>query len=636
MRGAGGGSACRRCHSARRGRGSKATVTACLSVVLAASLLLPAAAVRAQVAGSTTTTPRITQVIDDSKRVTIAGSAHPLSAALDLGAVSDDLVLEHILFMLDRSADQERGLQQFVDGQHDPASPYYHAWLTAAQVGERFGPARDDVERVAAWLRSHGFAVNRVHANATILDITGTAGQVRAAFNTEIHRYLLDGSIETANATPVEIPRALAAVARGPSSLSSIRPHRLAGHSQAAKFTQTSTTGAVLHYLSPADLSTVYATRPLWDAGITGKGSIVAVVGQANFLPGDWTTFMTTFGLTQYAGTLGTLHPACSDPGVPPSASLSVEELALDVDLVSAIAPGASIQAATCAPTASTDAIVAAVAGLVDQANPPDIISVSYGICEAKETTNYQQMIGRLWQQAAAEGISIVVATGDAGAAECDDGTQAATLGITVSVFAATPYNVAVGATDFSAEFDGTVSQYWSSTNTPLFGSVLSYVPERAWNFSCASTLSLRAQRDGTMGGAAWCNSGNADAFVGVHFGRAGASSGGPSSIYAKPSWQANVFGIANDGHRDIPDVSMFGGSDDNTYVLFCNSDTAHGGAPCDYANPSNTFDNASAGTSVTAIDGRRLIFPKFCSSLRQSTRKADATVRRPGARMAP
>src|SRR5579862_5905101 len=104
MRGAGGGSACRRCHSARRGRGSKATVTACLSVVLAASLLLPAAAVRAQVAGSTTTTPRITQVIDDSKRVTIAGSAHPLSAALDLGAVSDDLVLEHILFMLDRSA----------------------------------------------------------------------------------------------------------------------------------------------------------------------------------------------------------------------------------------------------------------------------------------------------------------------------------------------------------------------------------------------------------------------------------------------------------------------------------------------------------------------------------------------------
>ena len=94
----------------------------------------------------------------------------------------------------------------------------------------------------------------------------------------------------------------------------------------------------------------------------------------------------------------------------------------------------------------------------------------------------------------------MVVSSGDSGAADCEDGDVLATSGVTVNLYASTPHNVAVGATDFSDTFDRLTDRYWSPDNTPLFGSALSYVPERAWNTSCASTLNLNALLHGQAG----------------------------------------------------------------------------------------------------------------------------------------
>jgi pseudomonalisin len=579
-------------------------VTAFVGALLALLVLTCAfPALAQQRAGSTSATPRLKEAVDESKRVVVEGSMQPLSrTAPDLGAVADDFPLQHMLFTLKRSADQQRALDSLVEDLHDPKSANFHAWLTAEQIGEQFGPARDDIERIVAWLDSRGFSINTVHASGMLLDISGTAGQVKDAFHTEIHRYEVNGAIETANATPLELPLALAAVANGPASLSSIRPHRRGSSAARLKFTQTYTNGAVVHYLAPADLATIYNIWPLWNAGITGKGQVVAVVGDTDFLAADWATFVAAFGLAPYGGTITVAHPGCADPGIPADAVRERErELAMDVDLVLATAPGATIVAATCASTAATDSIVAGVAGLVNQAAPPHVISVSYSICEGVETAGYLKMIGGIWQQAAAEGISLVVASGDDGAASCDTGTQQATHGITVNALASTPWNVAVGATDYSDQFDHSVDQYWASTNTPMLGSALSYVPERAWNSSCAGTVNINAQYNGTVGGAAWCNSKNPDAYVGVFNGNAATSSGGPSRTYAKPVWQANVPGIVNDGRRDIPDVSMFGGGTENQYVISCDSDAAHGGSPCNYGDPADTFGNVGGGTSAAA-----------------------------------
>lgn len=571
--------------------------------VLTALAIASSGASAQQRVGSASAPPRLNGAIDEKARVIVGDSADPIVRdGVDLGPVADDFRVDHMLFALERSPEQARALDALIDGLHDPQSPDYHAWLTAEQFGERFGPARADIDAIVAWLRGHGFVVDTPYASGMVLDVSGSAAQVREAFHTEIHRYAVNGRVETANARPVELPAALAGVAIGPASLSGMRAHHAGRKVRGMeKYTQTYTNGAIVHYLAPVDLATIYHVVPLWTAGITGAGQVIAVVGRSNFLTADWTTYQSTFGLSPFGGKLTLAHPACKDPGIPADIDARVEsEIAMDADLALAIAPGASIVAATCAPSATSDPIVAAVAGLVNQATPPNVISVSWDVCEGNVSAAYLQFIGKVWQQAAAEGISLVVGAGDAGAADCDFAdakSSIATRGFAVNAYAATPYNVAVGASDFSDGFDGTAAQYWSEANTPYYGSALSYVPERPWNATCASTLNFQARLHGAVGGAAWCNSGASS----VNLLDSGASGGGASTTYPKPSWQSGVVGIVNDGHRDVPDISMFGGSGENQYVLICNSDALHGGSPCNYADPTDTFAQSSAGSSASA-----------------------------------
>ena len=202
-----------------------------------------------------------------------------------------------------------------------------------------------------------------------------------------------------------------------------------------------------------------------------------------------------------------------------------------------------------------------------------------------------------MYQQAVAEGISVFVAAGDEGAASCDAGLSSATHGIGVSAYASTPYNVAVGGTDFSDTLDGTTSNYWGSTNSATYGSALSYIPEIPWNDSCAGSLLANYLGYSTVYGAdGFCNSNAArrDELVEVVAGSGGPSncaSGSPSSYgiangscqgVAKPSWQTGLAGIPNDGVRDIPDVSLFAadGVWGHFYVT-CWSDVRNGGAAC-------------------------------------------------------
>ena len=95
--------------------------------------------------------------------------------------------MPHMLLQLQRSPEREQALGNFIDQQHDSSSPNFHRWLTAAQLGQLYGPARSDIEMVSEWLRSSGFTVNTVYPSGMLIDFSGTAAQVAAAFHTEIH-----------------------------------------------------------------------------------------------------------------------------------------------------------------------------------------------------------------------------------------------------------------------------------------------------------------------------------------------------------------------------------------------------------------------------------------------------------------
>src|SRR5579863_10283764 len=142
----------------------------------------------------------ITQEIDESEVVTLKGNTRPEAIAEnDLGVVADGLRMEHMLLHLKRPPQLEGELQQLIDDLHNPASPNFHAWLTAQQFGEQFGLAPHDLDTITHWLEAHGFTVNLVYPSGILIDFSGTAGQVRAAFHTEIHTFMVDGAIHTAN-----------------------------------------------------------------------------------------------------------------------------------------------------------------------------------------------------------------------------------------------------------------------------------------------------------------------------------------------------------------------------------------------------------------------------------------------------
>src|SRR5262249_29629203 len=120
-----------------------------------------------------------------------------------------------------------------------------------------------------------------------------------------------------------------------------------------------------------------------------------------------------------------------------------------------------------------------------------DIMSISFGQCESALGAQENAFWNGLFQQAAAEGISVFVSAGDNGNAGCDDpnpNTTPATGGAAVSGLASTPFNTAVGGTEFNETVNGgSVSIFWNATNSKTdFSSVTGYIPEMTWNESCS------------------------------------------------------------------------------------------------------------------------------------------------------
>lgn len=550
--------------------------------------------------GSPTSALRITHPIDETRLVTLRGNTHPLaSPKFDRGLVADSFPMQHMYLELQRSPQQEQALAKLLESMQDPSSPNYHHWLTADQLGREYGPAQQDIETVMSWLTAHGLQVNGISKSGLTIDVSGTAGQVRETFHAEIHQYNVNGKMHIANAGDPQIPAALADVVAGFSSLNDFRPKPALSKPKTA-FTfncedcPDGFMGLTLYNEAPADFATIYNVAPLYKAKvpITGMGQTVVVLEDTNIRSGDVATFRKAFGLSGYSGKFTQIHPGpgCTNPGT----NGDEGEAALDAEWAGAVAPDANVELASCANTSVNLGPFIAAQNLLDSASPPPIMSLSYIECETGLGTGGNQFIYGLWKQAAMEGVSVFVAAGDGGPAGCDDFNTApyATGGIAANGFASTPFDVATGGTDFLDTFKNENSKYWSSSNTATHKSARSYVPEMPWDITCAN--SILGQFYGFNSRIQFCN----DApFVDIV-----AASGAASFVYAKPSWQKNLYGNPNDGVRDLPDVSLFAS---NAFwfhaIMLCMSDLSQGGAPCNYSDPASAFANSAGGTSFTA-----------------------------------
>jgi subtilase family serine protease len=514
--------------------------------------------------------------------VVIAHSTHPLARPeYDQGPVDDGLPMDHMVLILKSSPQQESQLQTLLDRQQTKGSPYYHQWLTPDEFGEMFGPPTDEVDQVRAWLEGQGFSVGQTPHGRRWLDFSGTASQVENAFQTQIHQYQVDGISHISNASDISIPASLASIVLGIASLNDFfkRPPQPVSHYQIQAVahgratimtpdTNLTINGVPSHALAPGDFARIYNLSPLYASGQTGSGETIAVVAQSNIQPTDLQIFRDIFSLPTNLPKI-IINPSSTDPGI----TSDQDEATFDTEWTGAVAPNATIDVVVSSPGTSTPAIALSSMYIVDT-NLAGIMSLSFSICE----NSGQPLWSPLWEQAAAQGISVIVSSGDTGAFGCD--SKSATVaqeGLYVNGIASTPYNTAVGGTEFNE--NGNDSAFWSDTNGPGFVSVFGYIPEEVWNEYCNQAVNSSCPENGL-----W------------------ASGGGTSGIYPKPNWQLPSLTAAVDPTwRDVPDISLPAASHDGH--IFCSSQNADSTCTLATGGSGLSFEHAGIfhGTSAAA-----------------------------------
>jgi len=594
---------------------------------LVACIALAAPLAQAQTAGPAAVSSRVTQAVDDHQLVTLRGNVNPQARSkFDQGAVDDAQPATRALVLLQRSSQQEAALRQLLDDQQNRTSANYHQWLTPAQFGAQFGPADSDVLAVTQWLTTHGFQNIKVGAGKTEIEFSGNVGQMREAFHTDIHKFLIRGQLRNANISDPQIPSALSPVIAGVVGLTNFRPRAHIRH--LGTFRKTKATGEVkplftyngcgatgtqpCYAIGPGDFAKIYSVPATVNGNPAGQLQTIVVVNDSNINVQDVIDYRSIFGLPANFTSANVIVNG-PDPGI----NGDEEEADLDTQIAGAVAPNATvILVVTEQPDSGVGAAGVDLSVLYTiNNNLAPVVSKSFGLCEPFEGVAGNQLENALWEQAAAQGISGMVSAGDTGSAACDpDGSNldVSVFGQAVSGDASTPFNVAVGGTDFNSSLTNYGATYWTSNAAGTQTSALSYIPEITWNDSCARSGSTTACTTTIINeDSAGLTSDGPDITGGA---------GGPSNCtnsttdeagditcingYPKPSWQTGT-GVPNDSARDLPDVSLFASNGRNySFYIICEQDantgTGSSTSSCDLNSPYNDFQGVG-GTSASS-----------------------------------
>jgi trimeric autotransporter adhesin len=569
---------------------------------------------------------RIAGPILEQSRVRVEGNVPAIALAQnDRGKASGSIQLKHMRVVLTRSAAQQTALDRFEQELQDKSSPNYHKWLTPEEFGRRYGPADSDIAAAVAWLQSHGLAVDPLSPGRTNIAFSGAVSQVEEAFDTSIHSYEFNGQQFYSNRTNPSIPSALAPLIQGIAHLNTWSPRPSSIRADPGRMDPASKRLVPIHnaperrpapafdpagggnlYLVPGDAATIYDTpNPALNANDSsaikydGTGVTIGVPGtsliktntvqnyRSNFLGNTVVPIITNIDGVTFTG--GNTEPY------------------IDVEIAGGLAPGATIHYYV-----ANDLLTPIEQALTD--NTVDILAYTYGVCEQFDSTADNAAINKFWEQAAVQGIAVAVATGDSGSAGCDDPTDsngqdtaAAVGGLAVNAYASTPYNIAVGGTDFD-QLDQSFSSYSTSGGSAAtyYRTALKYIPEATWNDSTQDNNAVANNQPWGVG-------------LSIYPANIIGGGGGPSNCatnktaanvgscvagYSKPSWQRGA-GVPADGIRDLPDVSLMAGNGFyNAAWLVCDDSTNDStGLPDDCSLQSNGGFNFAAygGTSTAA-----------------------------------
>jgi subtilase family serine protease len=545
-------------------------------LLLAVAFVFPAASL------SQSDAQGATPAVDESHLTTLHGTVHALARPeFDLGAVPDDFPVQRMLVMLKRPVESEAARQRFLRQVHTPGSPIFHQWISPQKYGEQFGARDEDIQTVVSWLLTHGFSVPRVTASKTMIEFSGTAGQVREALHTQIHQYSASGRSFYGNDREISIPEEISSRIRNFSPLNTFplasyvaqsgKARLVRGANGAAPVFTTTANNTPFYAVAPEDFSTQYDLGPLYASGTNGSGETIGIIGTTNINLALVNAYRELFNLS---GDNTQIVVDGEDPG--DGIGPNIEAL-LDVELSGAVAPNATVNFYVAGGELLQDPLALAALRAIED-DQASVLSLSYGECEPLLGEAGNQLWAGLWEQAAAQGQTVLVASGDTGPAAClniillgANGSEEA-FGLTANGLSSTPWNVSVGGTDFYysdyATGGASIASLWNQTNDANLGSLKAPLPEQPWDDALGLDI---VPYFTVLDGGSIIQSGPVPSAAG-----GGAASncsqvtqGSPTYLpscvagYPKPVWQQGT-GVPNDGVRDLPDVALFAANGPN------------------------------------------------------------------------
>lgn len=481
-----------------------------------------------------------------AQAVTALVGNHPMAADTE-APIGDRAADTQLAMAVTLQLRDPAGAKALLAQLQDPASPDYHQWLTSAQFADRFAPTQASVDAVVAWLTAQGFTIGSASASARVIRFTGTVAQAQNAFRTTIYNFggggvfgnIVDpvvpaqfasviGQIHgldnmsaaqaTARFVPgfakppasLKVPLSAKTAARAPKVYAAL--NRGSASDATAAASPDASMGGFASF-GPLDFQTFFDSTPLVTAGINGGGGdCIAIVGDSDFEPSSVDTFNSAFG--QAASNITKVVVFGADPGF----NSDEMEALLDLEWSHAVAPGAATRYYV------GDSSLPAIAPIVDEIsaavsdNQCGVISVSFSLCGGAKSF-YTNTVSPIYAQAALQGQSIFISSGDQGAAGLTFSSKlGCVVGTThlVSQLAADPNITAVGGASFNPSYDVSGNDTSVVTSTAL----------RVWD----------EPNDGIASG--------------------GATGGGASADYTKPVYQYGL-GVPADKKRDVPDVAL-------------------------------------------------------------------------------
>ena len=500
----------------------------------------------------------VVDTVDSTKRTVLPQERLAwATAANDMGEVADTAQSMRLTIILKRTPERQRAFDELLVRQQDPASSDFHHWLTPEEVGDQFGASSHDIAALTGWLEAQGLKVDAVANSRVRINAAGSPAAVGAAFSTRIHAYLVKGEQRIAPDGTAAIPAALSSIVQSVHGLFTVTDSSYGGGATAQQSSERAldatpkgtfcSGSSCTHYVFPADFAAIYGINPVYQQGIDGAGQTIAIVGRARVYLPDIENF-------QSRSALAIKDPVIVVPpnGIDPGAAVATGgttpndqlEATIDVTRATSVAPGATVELVISSSTSTLSGIAVASEYIIDSTTVrAQIMNISFGACEAHAGKSGVDLYDSLFSQAAAEGISVFVSSGDSGAAGCDDYNAAvpATQTLSPNYICASSHATCVGGTQFADL--ASPSSFWSASNRTGGVSALGYIPEGAWNEPLDSQGRTQASATG----------------------------GGVSTFITAPAWQV---GVATPGTlgRATPDVSFSASRHDGYFACLASA----------------------------------------------------------------